>query len=61
MPPTSSHPTAKEHGMVQDLMQPTLLMKVMEIYITVHEDDVFMLGKEQSLRDYVKHLQSKGH
>ena len=47
--------------MVQDLMQPTLLMKVMEIYITVHEDDVFMLGKEQSLRDYVKHLQSKGH
>ena len=52
--------TAKEHGMIQDLMQPTLLMKVKEIYITVHVDDVFMVGKEQSLRDYVKHLQSKG-
>ena len=46
--------------MIQDLMQPTLLMKVKEIYITVHVDDVFMVGKEQSLRDYVKHLQSKG-
>ena len=48
--------TAKEHGMAQDLMQPTLLMKAKEIYITVHVDDVFMVGKEQSLRDYVKHL-----
>ena len=52
--------TAKGHGMIQDLMQPTLLMKAKEIYITVHVDDVFMVGKEQSLRDYVKHLQAKG-
>ena len=28
--------TAKEHGMTQDLMQPTLLMKAKEIYITVY-------------------------
>ena len=52
--------TGKEHGVSQDLMQPTLLMKAKEIYITVHTDDVFMVGKDQSLRDYVKHLQSKG-
>ena len=38
----------------------SLLMKAKEIYITVHKDDIFMVRKEQSLRDYVQHLQSKG-
>ena len=40
-------------------MQPTLLMKPKEIYITVHVDDVFMVGKEKNLRAFVNHLKEK--
>ena len=48
--------TAMELGLEQDIMQPTLLMKTKEIYITVHVDHVFMVGKEKSLRDFVNEL-----
>ena len=40
-------------------MQPTLFMKDVEIYITVHVDDVFMVGKETALKNFVKYLQEK--
>ena len=48
--------TAKEFGLEQDVMQPTLLMKTKEIYITMHVDDVFMVGKERSLKAFVDRL-----
>ena len=51
--------TAKDFGLEQDVMQPTLLMKVNEIYITVHVDDVFMVGREEKLRAFVNHLKEK--
>ena len=40
---------AKEFGMEQDIMQPTLLMIHKVIYITVHVDDVFMVGDEKAI------------
>ena len=49
----------KDFGLTQDVMQPTLFMKDAEIYITVHVDDVFMVGKETVLKDFVKYLQEK--
>lgn len=42
--------TAKEIGFIQDVMQPTLFMKHMEVYITVRVGDVFMVGKETACR-----------
>ena len=51
--------TAKACGLSQNIMQPTLLMKHREIYITVHVDDVFMVGREGALRDFVNFLQEK--
>ena len=51
--------TAKEFGLDQDVMQPTLFMKTKEIYATVHVDDVFMVGKEKELRAFVNYLKEK--
>ena len=51
--------TAREFGLEQDVMQPTLLMRTRDIYITVHVDDVFMVGKEKSLRSFVNYLKEK--
>ena len=51
--------TAKAFGLSQDVMQPTLLMKHIEIYIAVHVDDVFMVGKEGALKDFINFLQEK--
>ena len=50
---------AKDFGLDQDVMQPTLLMKTKEIYITVHVDDVFMVGKEKNLRAFVNYLKEE--
>ena len=49
----------KDFGLTQGVMQPTLFMKDVEIYITVHVDDVFMVGKETALKNFVKYLQEK--
>ena len=46
-------------GLSQNIMQPTLLMKHREIYITVHVDDVFMVGREGALMNFVNFLQEK--
>ena len=50
---------AKEFGMEQDIMQPTLLMIHKVIYITVHVDDVFMVGDEGALKQFVDFLKMK--
>ena len=50
---------ARDFGLEQDVMQPTLLMKTKDIYITVHVDDVFMVGKEKSLRAFVNYLKEE--
>ena len=50
---------ARDFGLEQDVMQPTLFMKTKDIYITVHVDDVFMVGKEKSLRAFVNYLKEE--
>ena len=48
--------TCIEYGMKQDLMQPTLLFIPGLLYLTVHVDDVFILGREDKVRNFVQHL-----
>ena len=48
----------KEFGMQQDPMQPTLFMKHGEMLLTVHVDDVFMIGKENVLLQFVHYLKN---
>ena len=50
---------AREFGMEQDIMQPTLLMIHKVIYITVRVDDVFMVGDEGALKQFVDFLKMK--
>ena len=45
--------------MEQDVMQPTLLMIHKVIYITVHVDDVLMVGDEGALKQFVDFLKVK--
>ena len=42
--------------MKQDLMQPTLLFIPGLLYLTVHVDDVFIVGREDKVRHFVQHL-----
>ena len=48
-----------EFGMKQDPMQPTLLYIPEELYLTVHVDDVFMVGIAQRIRDFVNYLKER--
>ena len=48
---------AKKFGLKQDSMQPTLLMMEKEMYITVHVDDIFMVGNEMVLKNFVQYMQ----
>ena len=50
---------AKVFGVEQDVMQPTLLMIHKVMYITVHVDDVFMVGNEGALKQFVDFLKMK--
>ena len=50
---------AKKFGLEQDPMQPTLLMMQKEMYITVHVDDVFMVGNEAVLKNSAQYAQKK--
>ena len=50
---------AKESGVEQYIMQPTLLMIHKVIYITVHVDDVFMVGDEKAMKEFVDFLKMK--
>ena len=40
-------------------MQPTLLMMEKEMYITVHVDDIFMVGNEATLKNFAQYMQKK--
>ena len=42
--------------MQQDLIQPTLLFLPGLLYLTVHVDDVFMVGREDKVRDFARRL-----
>ena len=50
---------AKKFGLKQDAIQPTLLMMEKEMYITVHVDDIFMVGNEATLKSFVQYMQKK--
>ena len=49
----------KEFKLEQDMMQPTLFMKQNTMYLTVHVDDVFMVGTPQILQEFVAFLEEK--
>ena len=51
--------TCLQFGMVQDMMQPTLMMLAKELYVTVHVDDVFMVGTEEKLLEFVAYLKKE--
>ena len=51
--------TAIEFGMESNPLQPTLLMKFEKIYLTVHVDDVLMIGKPEELNNFVRFLEKK--
>ena len=48
--------TCVEYGTKQDLMQPTLLFIPDLLYLTVHVDDVFIVGREDKVRHFVQRL-----
>ena len=50
---------SKKYGLEQDPMRPTLLMMKKEMYITMHVDDIFMVGNETALKGVVQYLQKK--
>ena len=50
---------AKKFGLEQDPMQPTLLMMKKEMYITVHVDDIFMVGNEMMLKNFVEYMRKR--
>ena len=51
--------TCLQFGLVQDMMQPTLMMLAKELYVTVHVDDVFMVGTEEKLLQFVAYLKKE--
>ena len=48
-----------DFGMSQDAMQPTLMMMPGQLYLTVHVDDVFMVGTEEKLQQFVNYLKKE--
>ena len=49
----------REFGMEQDLMQPTLMMMDSLLYLTVHVDDVFMVGREDKVRELIRYFKEE--
>ena len=49
----------KEFGMQQDLMQPTLMVMENLMYLTVHVDDVFIVGREDKVRELIQHFKEE--
>ena len=49
----------KDFGMQQDLMQPTLMLIKDLLYLTVHVDDVFMVGREDKVRELIQHFKEE--
>ena len=48
----------KEFKLEQDVMQPTLFLRQGNMYLTVHVDDVFMVGTPQILQEFVMFLKN---
>ena len=46
----------RDFGMEQDLMQPTLMLIPNLLYLTVHVDDVFMIGREDKVRELIQYF-----
>ena len=51
--------TCIEYGMEQDSMQPTLMFIANLLYLTVHVDDVFIVGREDKVREFVIYLKDE--
>ncbi|CAJ1423224.1 unnamed protein product [Effrenium voratum] len=47
---------AREFGMVDDVMQPTLMKLDRELYISLHVDDLLMVGTEEKRREFMEFL-----
>ena len=50
---------AREFGMVDDVMQPTLMKLDRELYISLHVDDLLMVGTEEKRREFMEFLHDK--
>ena len=49
----------REHGLEQDSMQPTLMFIRHLIYLKVNVDDVFIVGREDKVRDLARYFEEK--
>ena len=49
----------RERGLEQDPTQPTLMFIRHLIYLTVHVDDVFIVGREDKVRDLARYFEEK--
>ena len=49
----------RDFGMQQDLMQPTLMLLDNLLYLTVHVDDVFMVGREDKVRELIQYFKEE--
>ena len=49
----------RDFGTQQDLMQPTLMLMNNLLYLTVHVDDVFMVGREDKVRELIQYFKEK--
>ena len=59
---------AKEYGLVQDVMQPTMMKMVQDddnpddgrLYLTIHVDDLLLVGNEKVAEGFIKFMEDKG-
>ena len=59
---------AKEYGLVQDAMQPTMMKMVQKhdgpknsrLYLTIHVDDLLLVGDERAADGFIKFMEDKG-
>ena len=49
----------RDFGMVQDLMQPTLMLMPNLLYLTVHVDEAFMVGREDKVRELIQYFKEE--
>ena len=49
----------RDFGMEQDLAQPTLMLLPNILYLTVHVDDVFMVGREDKVRELIQYFKEE--
>ena len=49
----------RDFGMQQDLMQSTLMLVKDLLYLTVHVDDVFMVGREDKVRELIQYFKEE--